>query len=109
MGAAQWITHGRILDVLSDERVVAYQAMAILNRSAYIRVNAALQNQPGFQTPPDDAMDDVSRINIKRLRNLGDFWFEQYGMQAIALITGSYTGPSLDRIDPSTGQPIIQS
>ena len=67
-GAAQWITHGRILDVLSDERVVAYQAMAILNRGAYIRVNAELQTQPGFQTPPDDAMDDVSRVNIKRLK-----------------------------------------
>jgi len=108
-GAAQWITHGRILDVLSDERVVAYQAMAILNRGAYIRVNAELQTQPGFQTPPDDAMDDVSRVNIKKLKKLGDFWFEQYGEQAIALIKGSYTGPSLDRIDPSTGKPKIQS
>ena len=72
-GAAQWMTHGHILDVLSDERVVAYQAMAILNRGAYIRVNAELQTQPGFQTPPDDAMDDVSRKNIMRLKSLGDF------------------------------------
>lgn len=104
-GAAQWMTHGHILDVLSDERVVAYQAMAILNRGAYIRVNAELQTQPGFQTPPDDAMDDVSRKNITRLKSLGDFWFEQYGEQAIALIKGTYAGPSMDRIDPITGKP----
>jgi len=78
-GDAQWMTHERILDVLSDECVVAYQAMAIFNRGAYMRVNAELQTQPGFQTPPDDAMDDVSRKNIKRLKSLDDFWFEQYG------------------------------
>ena len=54
-------------------------------------------------------MDDVSRVNIKKLKKLGDFWFEQYGEQAIALIKGSYTGPSLDRIDPLTGKPKMQS
>lgn len=110
-GALQWFTKGHILELLSDERVVAYQAMTIISPGAYIRVNARLARQQGFpktagQKAPDDAMDDVSRTNIKRLKALGDFWFEQYGNAAARLIANDYDGPSLDRIDPKTGKPI---
>ena len=108
-GALQWVTEGHMIDVLSDERVVAYQAMAILNQGSYIRVNAELQKQPGFQTPPAEAMDNVTKENIQNLKSLGDFWFEQYGEQAIELIKGTYTGPSMDRINPTTGKPKVQS
>ena len=104
-GAIQWFTKGHILDVLTDERVVAYQAMTITGRGNYIRVNCDMTVQPGLPNPPDDAMDDISRKNINRLKKMGDFWFEQYGEAAVNLLLGDYTGPSLDRIDSSTGKP----
>lgn len=107
-GALQWMTEGHILDILSDERVVAYQAMSILDPGKYIRVNAELRRQPGLPHPPDDAMDDVSKTNIKRLRALGDFWFREYGEQTVKFLVGKYDGPSLDRIDPEDGKPIVQ-
>lgn len=107
-GGLQWITQGHIMQVLSDERIVAYQAMTIIDQGKYIRVNARLARQPGLSHAPDDAMDDVSKTNIKRLKQLGDFWFEQYGEAAVELLNGSYQGPSLDRIDPTTGKPTIQ-
>lgn len=105
-GALQWVTKGDILSLLSDERVVSYQAMNILGAGKYIRVNAELRAQPGLEKAPDDAMDDISRTNIKRLKALGDFWFEAYGEAVVQLLTGTYSGPSLDRIDPATGKPI---
>lgn len=104
-GGLQWFSQGHILDVLTDERIIAYQAKNILAPGNYVRVNAELRRQPGLQAPPDDAMDDISRSNIKKLRALGDFWFAKYGKQAVALLLGKYTGPSLDRIDPKTGNP----
>ena len=106
-GALQWMSKGHILDILSDERVVAYQAMTILDPGHYIRVNAEMRKTSYLPNPPDDAMDDVTRTNIKRLKALGDFWFEQYGSAVVELLAGSYQGPSLDRIDPETGTPII--
>lgn len=105
-GALQWMTKGKILDILSDERVVAYQGITLMDQGTYIRVNAKLLEQPGLPNPPDDAMDDVSRTNIKKLKALGNFWFEQYGEAAVQLLLGDYNGPSLDRIDPKTGRPI---
>jgi uncharacterized protein len=98
-GGVQWMSKGHIMDVLSDERIVAYQAKEIIDQGKYIRVNASLKPQPGLPNAPDDAMDDVSRTNIKRLKELGDFWFQQYGSAAIELLLGRYNGPSLDRID----------
>lgn len=105
-GALQWMTKGKILDILSDERVVAYQGITMMDQGTYIRVNAKLLKQPGLPNPPDDAMDDVSKTNIKKLKQLGDFWFEQYGDAVVQLLLGEYNGPSLDRIDPETGKPI---
>lgn len=101
------MTKGHIMEVLSDERVVAYQAITIMDSGTYIRVNAKLMKQPGFDQVPDDAMDDISRTNIKRLKALGDFWFEQYGDAAVALLLDSYDGKSMDRINPETGKPIV--
>ncbi len=108
-GGLQWMTKGHILAVLTDERIVAYQAMTIIEPGNYIRVNAKLQPQPGIAQAPDDAMDDVSRTNIRRLKKLGDFWFEQYGEAVVNLLMGTYKGPSLDRINPRSGRPIQQS
>ncbi|NQY89731.1 MAG: patatin-like phospholipase family protein [Colwellia sp.] len=105
-GALQWMTKGKILDILSDERVVAYQGITIMDQGTYIRVNAKLLKQPGLPLPPDDAMDDVSKTNIRRLRLLGDFWFDQYGTAVVNLLLDDYHGPSLDRINPETGRPI---
>ena len=104
-GGVEWFTQGHILDVLTDERIIAYQARNILLNGQYIRVNAELRKQPGLNAPPDDAMDDISKSNIKKLRALGDFWFEKYGRQAEELLLGTYQGESLDRIDPETGNP----
>ena len=106
-GALQWFTKGKILDVLTDERVVAYQAKSIIQSGNYIRVNAELKPQPGLPNVPDDAMDDISQENMKRLKELGDFWFDKYGDQTVALLLDNYQGPSLDRIDASTGGPIV--
>lgn len=107
-GGLQWMTEGKIMEVLSDERIVDYQAITIIDSGKYIRVNAELKERSWLPQPPDDAMDDVSRTNIKRLRVLGDFWFEQYGEAAVKLLMGTYQGPSLDRIDPASGVPIEQ-
>ena len=104
-GALQWFTKGHILDVLTDERVVAYQAKTIIADGNYIRVNADMRKQAGLPNPPKDAMDDISRENITRLKAMGDFWFEQYGEAAVALLLDTYEGPSLDRIDADTGLP----
>ena len=104
-GALQWFTKGHILDVLTDERVVAYQAMTITGRGNYIRVNCDMIEQPGLPNPPNDAMDDISRKNINRLKKMGDFWFEKYGEAAVSLLLDSYSGPSLDRIDRNSGEP----
>jgi len=107
-GALGWFTKGHILDVLTDERVVAYQAITITRPGSYIRVNAELKPQPGLPQAPDDAIDDISKKNIKRLKELGDFWFEQYGNEVVALLLNKYQGPSLDRIDVKTGKPITK-
>lgn len=107
-GAIGWFTKGHILDVLTDERVVAYQAISLLKPGQYIRVNAEMSEQPGLPFPPDDAMDDISRKNIKRLKTMGDFWFERYGTQTVELLFNRYQGPSLDRIDRQTGKPMVR-
>ena len=104
-GALGWVTQGHLVDLLADERVVAYQARNLLPAGAYIRVNAELAKQPGLPEAPDDAMDDISEGNIRRLKALGDFWFEAYGEAALALLLDRYEGPSLDRIDAATGRP----
>ncbi|MBC8463382.1 MAG: patatin-like phospholipase family protein, partial [Deltaproteobacteria bacterium] len=106
-GGLQWMTKGHILELLTDERIVAYQAMTIIDKGRYIRVNSELSSQPGLPQAPDDAMDDVSKTNIKRLKELGDFWFDQYGEATVELLTNEYKGPSLDRIDPETGRPLF--
>ena len=105
-GSVGWFTQGHIFDILTDERVVSYQARNLLKAGNYIRVNSELSKQADFLTPPDDAMDDVDEGNIRKLRALGDFWFERYGEPAIQLLLGKYKGPSLDRIEPSSGLPI---
>lgn len=107
-GALGWFTKGHILDVLSDERVVSYQAMTIIKSGNYIRVNSEMKPQPGLEQAPDDSMDDISKKNIKRLKEMGDFWFEQYGNSAVELLLNQYNGSSLDRIDPKTGKPVVQ-
>ena len=104
-GSVGWFSQGHILDILTDERIVSYQAKNILAPGNYIRVNAELRDQRGFDTPPDDAMDDITEGNIKKLRALGDFWFRKYGEQAVGLLLGTYKGQTLDRIDPKKGQP----
>lgn len=104
-GALQWFTKGQILDVLTDERVVSYQAYTILTSGNYIRVNAEMKEQPGLANPPDDAMDDISQSNIRKLKAMGDFWFTQYGSAVVDLLMDQYQGPSLDRIDAQTGKP----
>lgn len=105
-GALQWMTKGGIVDILSDELVVGYQAITLVTNGNYIRVNSNLERQPGLPFPPDDAMDDISESNIDKLKALGDFWFEHYGNNVIDLLCNEYQGPSLDHIDPETGEPI---
>lgn len=105
-GALEWMTKGNIINILSDEMVVGYQAITLVPQGNYIRVNSQLAKQPGMVNPPDDAMDDVSASNIEKLKQMGEFWFSRYGESVIQLITNDYSGPSLDRIDSDTGQPI---
>lgn len=104
-GALGWMTKGHIIDVLSDEHVVSYQAITITADGNYIRVNSEMRRQPGFESPPDDAMDDISQGNINKLKAMGDFWFDQYKDAVIPLLLGNYQGRSLDRINPITGKP----
>lgn len=108
-GGLQWLIKGKLLGILTDERIVAYQAMTIIDQGKYIRVNAKLLPQPGLSEAPDDDMDNVSMENIARLKMLGDFWFNQYGAAAVKLLIGTYEGHSLDRIDGKTGKPILSN
>jgi len=105
-GGLQWMTKGKIMEVVTDESITAYQCMTIMDNGNYIRVNAKLAPQQGLIQSPDDAMDDVSKTNIKRLKQLGNFWFDRYGDATVELLMNTYNGPSLDKIDPVTGQPI---
>ena len=105
-GSVGWFTQGHILDILTDERIVSYQARNLLGRGKYIRVNAEMSQQSWLPAPPDDAMDDVDEGNIAKLRALGDLWFERYARQAVELLLGTYDGPSLERIDPESGWPM---
>ena len=104
-GALGWFVKGDIMHIVTDERVVSYQASSILQPGNYIRVNSEMSQQPGLESPPKDEMDDISQDNIDKLRAMGEFWFSRYGQRVIEFILGSYTGPSLDRIDIATGQP----
>ena len=105
-GSAGWFAQGQILDILTDETIVGYQAGNMLADGTYIRVNSELKEQPGLAAAPDDSMDDVGKGNIRKLRSLGQFWFKRYGTDAVALLMDRYEGPSLDRIDPVVGNPI---
>ncbi len=107
-GALEWFTKGHILDVLTDERVVSYQAYTILPPGQYIRVNAEMKEQTGLPNPPDDAMDDFSQSNIRKLKEMGDFWFKHYGDAVVELLLDKYQGPSLDRIEAETGEPKVR-
>ncbi|MCH2041783.1 MAG: patatin-like phospholipase family protein [Saccharospirillaceae bacterium] len=105
-GAIQWALKGQIIDILSDQRIAAYQALTLCKPGNYIRVNSELVKQPGLANPPVQAMDCVTSENIQRIRDLGKFWFDQYGEQTVQLILNQYQGPSLDYIDPVSGKPI---
>lgn len=107
-GALGWFAKGHIFDLLTDERVVAYQAYSILTSGNYIRVNSEMRAQPGLPNPPDDAMDDISHSNIRKLKIMGERWFTLYGDAVVDLILGKYDGPSLDRVDAMTGKPKIR-
>ena len=107
-GALEWFLKGKILDVLADERVVGYQAHTLISDGNYIRVNAQLKEQPGLPDPPDDAIDDFSRANLRKLKALGEFWFERYGDVAVDFLQGRYSGPSLGEIDEKAGTPKIR-
>jgi predicted acylesterase/phospholipase RssA len=104
-GGLQWLKQGSIMEVLSDERIVAYQCLTLMGQGKYIRVNAKLMQQQGLPNPPDDAMDDISKSNIDKLRALGEFWFKLYGKAALALLINNYQGPSLDSVNSTTGKP----
>ncbi|MFD2167178.1 patatin-like phospholipase family protein [Thalassotalea euphylliae] len=104
-GALQWMTKGDILDILGDERVVAYQGITMIDNGNYIRVNSELKQTSWLPNPPDDAMDDISKGNINKLKSLGDYWFKVYGDAVVQLLLDSYQGDSLDYIDPITGLP----
>ncbi|WP_419812257.1 patatin-like phospholipase family protein [Bacterioplanoides sp.] len=106
-GAIQWAVKGQILDILSDERIVAYQAQTITRPGSYIRVDSELSPQPGMPSPPEQALDDVDPDNIRRIRDMGKFWFDRYGEQVVSLILNQYQGPSLGRIDVQTGLPLV--
>ena len=105
-GSVGWFTQGHILDILTDERIVSYQARSLLGPGKYIRVNAEMSEQSWLPAPPDDAMDDVDEGNIAKLRALGDLWFDRYGEAVLELLMGIYAGPSLERIDPESGKPL---
>ncbi|MCW8093158.1 patatin-like phospholipase family protein [Alteromonas sp. ASW11-130] len=105
-GKIGWITKGDIINLLADELVVGYQAFTILDAGNYIRVNSEMRVQQGLPHPPDDAMDDISTSNIKKLKDMGKWWFDIYGDSAIELLLNTYNGNSLERIDPQNGKPI---
>ena len=97
-GVLGWAFKGDILNILTDERAVAYQALTITRPGTCIRVNSNMSKDDLPDPPPDDAMDDFDEENIKRLRKMGDFWYAEYGPSAIALLLNNYRGPSLDTI-----------
>ena len=71
-GGMGWFTQPRILDILTDERIVSYQARILPGPGKYIRVNAEMSKQSYLPTLPDDAMDGVDEENIAKLTALGE-------------------------------------
>ncbi|MGR5239064.1 patatin-like phospholipase family protein [Vibrio alfacsensis] len=106
-GAVGWVTQGKLIDLLSDERVVEYQAKTIMNGGSYIRINSELRDYPTLPKSPNDEMDYITRDNIKLLKILGDFWYDQYGTDVIQFLLNNYDGPSLDSINRETGRPEV--
>lgn len=98
-GAIGWVTKGRIVSLLGNEQISAYQAMTFVRKGQYIRVNSPLKKMPGFKLTVSDDMDNVSRKNITNLKALGSFWFDHFGEAAVALLEQRYDGPSLDALD----------
>lgn len=85
-GVLGWFAEGDIIGLLSDESVVNYQAKTIMGADKYIRVNSEMSQQPGLEFPPSDKMDDISPENIKKLSDMGDFWFDQYGQEVVEFL-----------------------
>ncbi|QUJ69244.1 patatin-like phospholipase family protein (plasmid) [Photobacterium sp. GJ3] len=103
-GALGWFTKGNIIDLLRDEKIVSYQARTLLKDGNYIHVNSDMSKET-MPNPPDDAMDDISKANIDKLKKMGDWWFNIYGNDAIKLLLGKSLNRSLDSIDPLTKKP----
>jgi len=76
-GGIQWLKNG-LLDVTMDESVVDFQAKAILD-DRYVRVNSDLLEV-------NDDMDNTDSENIDALKRLGDYWWETFGDQTLALL-----------------------
>jgi predicted acylesterase/phospholipase RssA len=105
-GVLEWFLEGHIIDILTDERIIAYEALTVMKPGNYIRINAEMKQQSGLPNPPDDDMDDISPSNINKLKKMGDWWFDLYGDSVVKLLCNQYTGPSLDHINSATGKPI---
>lgn len=106
-GSAQWLSRGNLIELLSDENTVNFQAQQLVERGCYMRVNSVIQSQPGLRHPPKADMHTCSELNIERVMHMGDFWYDRYGEAVIDFIVGRYQGPSLSRIDPAMGLPRI--
>lgn len=97
-GAIGWFTKGKIISLLGNEQVSAYQAMTFCSPGQYIRVNSPLAKMPGFPLTVSDDMDNVSSKNISNLKSLGEYWFDHFGESAVALLRQQYTGESLESL-----------
>ena len=108
-GAAQWVTKGDLLSIVTDERIVSYQTMNLIDPGRCIRVNAEMKKQPGLPNPPDDAMDDISPANLRKLRDMGKWWFDLYGADVVKLLKERNLAASVDSVDPESGKPVVRA
>jgi len=104
-GKLGWLKSGDIMGVLTDEKAVEYQAKTIMPCGHFIRVNSELKTHPNLPLAAKDEMDCITPENIRRLKLLGDFWFEQYGEKVIRLLLGKTLERSLGSIDTEKGEP----
>ena len=80
-GSVQWVLEGNLLSLVMDgpQDATHYRMVKFTDALGhrYLRVNECIDNT---------TMDDVSSDNIKKLKEIGDQWWEKYGKDVLNLI-----------------------
>lgn len=86
-GTIEWATEGNLLDIIMSSESVDYRMKSLTKevvttttnkiRHKYIRVDGYMEN---------DSLDDVSDKNLKKLKEIGDYWWAKFGKNVVDII-----------------------